>query len=213
MPDLRWRSNVQVGQSPTSNRRFGTPSRLIRTRDRPLWSQPAGHFGKSAGFRRSWQAMHANPYGEDLGNRDPLEALGETPIRIRTIVERWGDDHFERSYAPGKWSARQILAHLAQTELALTTRARFALSTPGYVAQPFSQDDWVPLDQGAEARTALDAYIVLRKLNVEMWRRLSPDQLARSFQHPEYGELSVSWIMSQLAGHDIHHLKQIERIK
>ena len=107
--------------------------------------------------------MHANPYGEDLGNRDPLEALGETPIRIRTIVERWGDDHFERSYAPGKWSARQILAHLAQTELALTTRARFALSTPGYVAQPFSQDDWVPLDQGAEARTALDAYIVLQK--------------------------------------------------
>jgi hypothetical protein len=157
--------------------------------------------------------MHANPYGEDLGNRDPLEALGETPIRIRTIVERWGDDHFERSYAPGKWSARQILAHLAQTELALTTRARFALSTPGYVAQAFSQDDWVPLDQGAEARTALDAYIVLRKLNVEMWRRLSPDQLARPFQHPEYGELSVSWIMSQLAGHDIHHLKQIERIK
>ena len=129
--------------------------------------------------------MHANPYGEDLGNRDPLEALGETPIRIRTIVERWGDDHFERSYAPGKWSARQILAHLAQTELALTTRARFALTTPGYVAQPFSQDDWVSLDQGAEARTALDAYIVLRKLNVEMWRRLSPDQLARSFQHPD----------------------------
>jgi hypothetical protein len=157
--------------------------------------------------------MHPNPYADDLGSRNPLEALGDTPARIRTIVERWGDDHFERSYAPGKWNARQILIHLAQTELALTTRARFALSTPGYVAQPFSQDDWVRIDGTAEARTALEAYVALRKLNVEMWRRLSQEQLARAFQHPEYGELSVSWIMAQLAGHDIHHLKQIERIK
>jgi uncharacterized damage-inducible protein DinB len=157
--------------------------------------------------------MHANPYGEDLGNRDPLEALGDTPTRIRTIVERWGDDHFERSYAAGKWSARQILVHLAQTELALTTRARLALSTPGYVAQAFSQDDWIPIDAAAEARTALEAYLGLRKLNVEMWRRLSQEQRARTFQHPEYGELTVGWIMAQMAGHDIHHLKQIERIK
>ena len=157
--------------------------------------------------------MHANPYAEDLGNRDPLEALGDTPARIRTIVERWGDDHFERSYAAGKWSARQILVHLAQTELALTTRARFALSTPGYVAQAFSQDDWIPIDEAAEARTALEAYLGLRKLNVEMWRRLSKEQYARTFQHPEYGELTVGWIVAQMAGHDIHHLKQIERIK
>jgi DinB superfamily len=157
--------------------------------------------------------MHANPYGDDLGNRDPLEALGDTPGRIRTIVERWGDEHFERSYAPGKWSARQILIHLAQTELALTTRARLALSTPGYVAQAFSQDDWMPIDGTAEARTALEAYVALRKLNLEMWRGLSAAQAARPFAHPEYGELNVGWIMAQLAGHDIHHLKQIERIK
>ena len=157
--------------------------------------------------------MHANPYGDDLGSRDPIEALGDTPGRIRIIVERWGDEHFERSYDAGKWSVRQILVHLAQTELALTTRARFALSMPGYSAQSFSQDDWMPLDDSAEARTALDAYLALRKFNLEMWRRLSPEQRARTFQHPEYGELSVDWIMAQMAGHDIHHLKQIERVK
>ena len=154
----------------------------------------------------------ANPYAEDLGNRKPLDALGDTAEHIRQLVASWSDATFDKSYAPGKWSARQILVHLAQTELALTTRARFALAQPGYTAQAFNQDDWMPLDDGADARTALAAYTSLRGLNLAMWRRLSTEQLDRSFSHPEYGDLTVSWIIAQMAGHDIHHLKQLQAI-
>ena len=74
--------------------------------------------------------MHPNPYADDLGSRDPLDALADTPTRMRELVERWGEDRFERSYTPGKWSARLILVHLAQTELALTNRARMAIAIP-----------------------------------------------------------------------------------
>jgi hypothetical protein len=154
----------------------------------------------------------ANPYAADLGTREPLDALTETPGQLRELVERWGEARFERSYAPGKWTARQIIIHLAQTELALTARARYALGQEGYTAQPFEQDSWMPLDSSADARTALDAYSALRRLNLAMWRNLTPAQRNRPFQHPEYGELTVDWIMGQLAGHDIHHLKQLEAI-
>jgi uncharacterized damage-inducible protein DinB len=154
----------------------------------------------------------ANPYAEDLGNRKPLDALEDTAERIRQLVVSWSDQTFDKSYAPGKWSARQILVHLAQTELALTTRARFALAQPGYTAQAFSQDDWMPIDDGADARTALAAYTSLRGLNLAMWKRLTKEQLDRAFSHPEYGELTVGWIMAQIAGHDIHHLKQLQAI-
>lgn len=99
-----------------------------------------------------------NPYAAHLGSLDPLDALGETPVRIRELVGRWSPADLERSYAPGKWSVRQILIHLAQTELALGARIRFALGTPGYVAQPFAQDAWLPLDDRLDAGTALDAY-------------------------------------------------------
>jgi uncharacterized damage-inducible protein DinB len=154
-----------------------------------------------------------NPYASDLGDQPPLAALGKTADRIRRLVESWSADAFERSYAPGKWSARQILIHLAQTELALTTRARFALAQPGYQAQAFSQDDWMPIDAGADARTALGAYTALRAMNLAMWKRLSAQDLDRPFSHPEYGELTVGWIMAQMAGHDIHHLQQLERVQ
>jgi uncharacterized damage-inducible protein DinB len=154
----------------------------------------------------------ANPYAEDLGNRKPLDALGDTAERISQLVTAWNDDAFEKSYAPGKWSARQILVHLAQTELALTTRARFALTQQGYAAQAFNQDDWMPIDDGADARTALAAYVSLRGLNLAMWKRLTKEQVERAFSHPEYGDLTVGWIMAQMAGHDIHHLKQLQAI-
>ena len=156
--------------------------------------------------------MHKNPYAADLGDLDPLSALENTPEEIRRVVEGWPADRFEKSYAPGKWSARQLLVHLAQTELALPNRARYALSQDAYVAQPFSQDDWLALDGGLDARSALNAYLALRKMNVAMFRRLTPDQRERGFTHPEYGQLNVWWVANQMAGHDIHHLRHFQMI-
>jgi hypothetical protein len=153
-----------------------------------------------------------NPYAADLGQRDALEALGETPGRIRAAVEHWSDTQFERSYAPGKWSIRKVLIHLAQTELALGARARFALSQPDYTAQAFSQDDWLSIDASVDARTALDVYTTLRRLNLAMFRSIAPELRDRTFTHPEYGALTVGWVANQMAGHDIHHLKQIEMV-
>jgi hypothetical protein len=156
--------------------------------------------------------MAANPYGEDLGDRDALQAYAQTPEEIRALVEGWPAERFERSYAPGKWSARQVLVHLAQTELGLTARARLALTTPDYQAQPFSQDDWLGLDEKVDARTALDTYLALRRFNVAMFGGLTREQLGITFRHPEYGLLNVAWILAQIAGHDIHHLKQLVSI-
>jgi hypothetical protein len=157
--------------------------------------------------------MQPNPYAEPLGNRDPLTALGETPEQIRALAEHWSEAQWNSSYAPGKWTARQIVLHLAQTEMALTTRVRYAISEEGYRAQPFSQDAWMAADGQADGPTALAAYLALRRLNVLMFRNLSPEQRARTFQHPEYGDLTPAWVMAQLAGHDLHHLAQLQRIR
>jgi hypothetical protein len=151
-----------------------------------------------------------NPYAADLGNRDALEAFGETPFRLRELLDSWSEADFERSYAPGKWTARQVLIHLAQTELALGTRARFALSQDNYTAQAFSQDAWLSIDGAIDARTALDVYTTLRRLNIAMFAGLAPSQRDRTFQHPEYGLLTPGWVLAQMAGHDIHHLRQFE---
>jgi len=156
--------------------------------------------------------MKPNPYEADLGGRDPIAAFGETPGKIRAIAASWSPQQFERSYAPGKWSARQILIHLAQTELALGARARMAVSTPNYAAQSFDQDEWLKRDGSLGAREALDAFVATAAMNRAFFAGLSATDRAKTLSHPEYGSLTVDWILNQMAGHQIHHLKQLEQI-
>jgi len=152
------------------------------------------------------------PYTNDLAGREPIAALRETAARISVLARAWSPADFERSYAPGKWSARQILTHLAQSELALGTRARFALTTPNYAAQAFEQDAWMARESTLPGPAALDAFAGLAAMNLALFASLSAADRATAFSHPEYGALTVDWIVHQMAGHVIHHLKQLEEI-
>jgi hypothetical protein len=152
------------------------------------------------------------PYTADLGDRDPIAALRETPAHIRAITSHWTPAQFERSYAPGKWSARLIVVHLAQTELGLGARARMALTIPDYIAQPFDQDRWLPLDSRISGAEAVDVFVAIATFNRAAFAALAPNERAAKLSHPEYGSLTVDWIIHQMAGHQIHHCTQLERI-
>ena len=158
-------------------------------------------------------AAPTTPYTPDLGGQEPLSAMRGTIERVRRLTEGWGADRFERSYAPGKWAARQILAHLAQCELAFGTRARMALTTPGYVAQSFDQDLWMAREPRTSGSEALAAFLATARMNLSLFEGLSADDRATPFSHPDYGALTVDWIVHQTAGHQIHHLKQLEQIR
>jgi hypothetical protein len=152
------------------------------------------------------------PYTSDLDNREPIAAMRDTTARIRAIVGEWRPDQFERSYAPGKWDAREILTHLAQSEIALGCRARMALTTPGYTAQPFDQDAWMARESTTGGHDALDAFLGTAAMNIALFASLSEADRGILLSHPEYGSLTVDWIIHQMAGHQIHHLKQLEVI-
>jgi DinB family protein len=152
------------------------------------------------------------PYSGDLGDTDPLPAIRTSIDAIHTLANGWAADRFERSYAAGKWSARQVLTHLAQTELALGTRARMAVVTPQYAAQGFDQDVWIRLDAGLSGKAAADAFVAIGRMNLAFFERLTPAERAVTLSHPEYGTLTVDWIIHQMAGHQIHHLRQLQTI-
>ena len=153
-----------------------------------------------------------NPYAASLGSRDPLDAMAETPSRIRQIVSALGPAGLARSYAPGKWTARQLLVHLAQTELAFGVRVRMALTSDDYVVQPFDQDRWMASEPATEPAAALAAYEGMRSLNLTLFRSLSSADLGRVFRHPERGQLEVRDVVNMLAGHELHHLGHLETI-
>jgi hypothetical protein len=154
------------------------------------------------------------PYADDLGDREPIGSIRNSLARIQALAGAWSPQQFERSYAPGKWSARNILTHLAQSELALGNRARMALAAPqhDYVAQPFNQDVWMARESALGGREALDALLALSAMNAAMYSSLSPADRTVAFTHPEYGALTIDWLIHQTAGHLLHHLTQLETI-
>src|SRR6266540_2666390 len=93
-----------------------------------------------------------NPYVERIlglvGDRPVIQSLEHTAKRIEAVAGSLGPARLERSYAPGKWTARQILAHLADCELGIGFRLRQALAEENHRAQPFDQDRWAARGQG-----------------------------------------------------------------
>lgn len=157
-------------------------------------------------------ALTNNPYAADLAGAEPVQSMDETWRRIESLVRGWTPDMFERSYAPGKWSARQLLTHLVQAEMVFGERIRFALTKPDYVVVPFDQDEWMKVESMIDGPSALAAYLGLRRMNVVFFRSLTPSQRGHQLTHPERGVITVEWILVALAGHDRHHLPQFEAI-
>lgn len=153
-----------------------------------------------------------NPYAGHMGGRKPLEIIAETPRRLAHLVESIGPGRVNVSPAPGKWSARDILSHLADCELVFAYRLRQTLAEDHHVIQPFDQDAWAKTYASCDAQTALGTITALRAWNVALIRSAKPGDFSKPVTHPERGTMTFQTIVDTMAGHDVNHIKQIEAI-
>jgi len=154
----------------------------------------------------------ANPYAKFLGDRDAKEVIAQTPVRLTELARKLGKDGLEKSLAPGKWSVREILCHLADCEVVFAFRLRQALAEDNAVIQPFDQNHWAKPYARLTAQDALDAFSTLRRWNLALIATLSPADLARTTTHPERGPMTMQTIVETMGGHDTNHLVQVETI-
>jgi hypothetical protein len=147
-----------------------------------------------------------------LGDRNPLEALEANSKRVETVARRLGDAGLARSYGPGKWTGKQILAHLADAEIGIAFRIRQVLSEDKHRIQPWDEGSWARRYTDVDVESALASYLATRRWNLSLLRRLSPADLEREAFHPERGPETLGTIVRVLAGHDLNHLGQLERL-
>jgi len=153
-----------------------------------------------------------NPYAAHLGNRDPLQVIVATPARLHEITIQLGPHGAERSPAPGKWNARQILCHLADCELVFAFRLRQALAEDHHVIQPFDQDLWAKNYAAYSTSDALGLFSAARLWNCALINSLDASAFARPVTHPERGTMTFRTIVETMGGHDINHLRQLEAL-
>jgi hypothetical protein len=153
-----------------------------------------------------------NPYASHLGDRDPLPVIAATPQRLAAQLDRLGPDGIECPYAPGKWNARQIFCHLADSELVFAFRLRQTLAEEHHVVQPMDQDKWAANYEAFAARAALEVFTAVRKWNIALLAAVPPAVMSKPVTHPERGQMTFRELIETMAGHDLNHLRQIEAI-
>ena len=154
-----------------------------------------------------------NPYASFLGGRNPRDVIVETSAKLSSHVARLGPEGVKRPPAAGKWSAAEILAHLADCETVFAFRMRQTLAEPHHVIQPFDQNVWAERYANVDAQTALAMFSAARRWNLALLETVKPEELGKKVKHPERGEMTFQTLIETIAGHDLNHLEQLERIR
>jgi uncharacterized damage-inducible protein DinB len=169
---------------------------------------------KASSARASADAYVAAVLGL-VGERDPIEILGAMPDRVAELTEDLSSADLHRPEAPGKWSIVAVIAHLADSELVWACRVRMVLSHDRPRIVGYDQDLWAERLRYADAvlDDVLRRFRTLREADLALVRSLSPADLKRVGVHSERGEESLSHMIRLYAGHDLVHVRQIERIR
>jgi hypothetical protein len=146
--------------------------------------------------------------------QDPLKVQTGTAKKLNRLIHGVSSSKLRKQPAPGKWSVAEILAHLADSEIVTGWRMRQILGAPGAAIQAFDQDSWAAAGHYAkrDARKSAEHFRVAREANLALLKSLAPEQWKHYGMHAERGQETIERIVQGMAGHDINHLKQIERI-
>ena len=165
------------------------------------------------------RAEHASSYTravlELLGEREPTAVLRDMPSALARAVEGLSPQQVREPERTGKWSIGQILQHLADSEVVGAWRMRLILAQDRPELTGYDQDLWAErlhYDQ-ADPSEALALFALLRRANLRLVDGASPADLKRVGVHAERGEESLEHLCRLYAGHDLLHLRQIERVR
>ena len=137
-----------------------------------------------------------------------LEAVRDRTLQYFDL----SDAQLARSYAPGKWTVRFLLHHLADAETVLFDRIRRTISEPRQVLWAFDQDAWakglnysgMPLELSRQIYESVRAGVIYHaRLHYGSKGHLE-------FIHSETGVRTLKAEFDKVAAHNEHHLEQID---
>lgn len=148
-----------------------------------------------------------------LEGRDPIDALRKGPKRMKKLLKGYSEKALAKQPAPGKWSAKEVIAHMADGEVILGARIRFIAAMDNPPIPGYDQDKFVErlgIDK-VKTKALFDAFANMRAINVALLERLPKEAFARVGQHAERGAESIDTMVTMYAGHDFLHELQLVR--
>lgn len=152
-----------------------------------------------------------------------------TPEERQQLIARYADGYAEVSRAleglseadlsahplPGKWSAREIVQHLADSESISAQRLRKLLVEAHPIIQGYDQEAWaIRLRYNQrDLAPALEAFRAARATTLQLLQAMSAEDWGRGGWHTESGPYSAETWLQIYAAHAHNHAAQIRRLR
>ncbi len=161
------------------------------------------------------EANEYSPYFKkyiDLVKHDNvLKALKDQVMDIQALVSGIPEDKEEYAYAEGKWTIKEVLGHIIDTERIMSYRAlRFARKDK---TELNSFDENLFVANAKFNKQSLynlaHEFAIVREANLALWKQFEEEEMSQS-GIANKNEMSVRAILFMIAGHTTHHMNVIK---
>lgn len=149
---------------------------------------------------------------EVLTPEDPVRAMAAFPAELSRLVESIPEAELERRPQSGEWSVKEVVAHLAETEVAFGWRLRTMIADDHPTLATYDQNAWTAalVHEGYSVPDALSLFRALRISHCGLLAALESTAWERTARHPERGEITVRALVDHRAHHDLQHFAKLE---
>lgn len=135
-----------------------------------------------------------------------LEHLKDSTYKLFSTMS---NEQAMHAYAEGKWTLKQVLGHMTDTERTFAYRA-FVFSRNNVELPGFDQDIYIENSDfnSQQIRDLASEFKATRESNLFLYKAFSDEQLMRKGVASGY-QVSVRALVYMTAGHELHHLKLI----
>lgn len=131
--------------------------------------------------------------------------------RLRDVVGSLHDEELSRIYRDGAWTVRQLVHHIADSQLNMYQRLKLALSDENPTVPAFDEEKWaIQPDTQLPVESSIKMLEGINERIVFLGKNITEDQLDRVFTHEKNGEIIVAAKLAKLAWHEEHHLAHIK---
>jgi hypothetical protein len=153
-------------------------------------------------------APHYGRYVALVTGHDIVDSLAHQSVATEAYLKSLPPSMSEFRYAPGKWSVKEVIAHVIDSERVFAYRALSFARGDAAQLPGFEQDDWMKaLSLGdVSLESLIDEYKDVRGSTVHLFGHLSPDAWKRRGTASD-NPVTVRALAYIIAGHELHHLK------
>lgn len=131
--------------------------------------------------------------------------------RLRETVANLSDAELNKTYREGSWNVRQLVHHIADSQLNMYQRLKLALTDDNPTVPAFDEEKWaIQPDTKLPVESSIKMLEGINERIVELGKHLSEEQLNRTFTHQVNGAIKVATKVAKLAWHEEHHLAHIK---